>query len=134
MTPEEMKARGEISQQEALAQEFKALGGKTAYTPANIQMNKQGLIEKGAEWALGKVGVGQTPMQMLERAAQVRMTPTMLERVRQVFPESPGLTAALTALRNQGKAITPAIIRAVARSQNVSEEKLAEALVRGQTP
>ena len=117
-----------------MAQEFEALGGKTAYPSTKVPMTQRGVLEKGAEWALGKVGVGQTPMQILERAAQVRMTPTMLERVRQVFPESPGLTAALTALRNQGKAITPAIIRAVARSQNVSEEKLAEALVRGQTP
>lgn len=133
-TPEEMQSRGYIAEQERLAQEFKALGGKTAYTPANVKVNKQGLVEKGAEWALGKVGVGQTPMQMLERAAQVRMTPTMLERVRQAFPESPRLTAALTALSNQGKVLTPAVVRAVARSHGIAEEQLAEVLAKTSAP
>ena len=134
LTPEEMQSKGYIAEQEGLAQEFKALGGKTAYTPAGVPTTKTGMLEKGAEWALGKVGVGQTPMQMLERAAQVRMTPTMLERVRQTFPESPGLTAALTALRNQGKVLTPRLVRAVAQSQGISEEKLAEVLAQSPAP
>lgn len=134
LTPEEMQSRGYIAEQEGLAQEFEALGGKTTYPSTKVPMTQRGVFEKGAEWALGKVGIGQTPMQMLERAAQVRMTPTMLERVRQAFPESPRLTAALTALSNQGKVLTPAVVRAVARSHGIAEERLAEVLAKTPAP
>lgn len=134
ITPEEMQSKGYIAEQEGLAQEFKALGGKPTFTPAGVPTTKAGMIEKGAEWALGKVGVGQTPMQMLEKAAEIRMTPTILDRIKQAFPQSPRLNTALLALSRQGKVLTPALIRAVARSQGISEEQLESVIAQPPAP
>ena len=134
MAPEEMKTRGEIAGQELLAQEFKGLGGKTAYTPADIPTTQRGLIERGIEFGAEKLGIGQTPMQMLERAAEIRMTPTMLDRIKRAFPQSPRLNAALLALSRQGKVLTPALIRAVARSQGISEEDLESVIAQPPAP
>jgi hypothetical protein len=157
MAPEEMQSRGYIAEQEALAQEFRGLGGKTGYDDSGLPTTKQGALDRVLEYGAEALGIGQTPMQLLERAAERRQTPTMVERagstaadvvegftsvdLREVprmidtlNKKFPQLRTFLAVVSRQGKALTPAMIRAVARSKGISEEQIENALAEQPAP
>lgn len=132
--PEEMELKGTIAEKEALAQKYKALGGKTAFDEQGLPTTKAGAISRALEYGAEKAGIGLTPMQLLEKAAEVRGSRSLVEKVQAAFPDNPALNTAVKSIVNTGTKITPALIRAVARKSNVDEEKLAKAIVESQTP
>jgi hypothetical protein len=134
LSPEEMELKGTIAEKEALAQQYKALGGKSAYDTEGVPTTKVGAISRGLEYLGEKAGVGLTPMQLLEKASEVRGSRSLVEKVQAAFPDNPKVMTAVKSIVNTGTKITPALVRAVARRSNVDEQKLAKAIVESQTP
>lgn len=132
--PEEMQARRQLAEQQALSQEYKALGGKSTFDERGVPTTRAGLLERTVEKVGEAVGVGTTAMQKLERAAEIRATPVLFENLRTAFGESSNpIVMSLRVLTNQGVKITPTLIRTIARRNNVPEEDLAEIIMQSQS-
>lgn len=134
MGPEEMELKGSVAEKEALAQEYKALGGKSTFDEQGLPTTETGVISRGLEYVGEKAGIGLTPMQLLEKAAEVRGSRSLIEKVQAAFPDNPSLNIFIKSVVNTGTKITPALVRAAARKSNVDEEKLAKTIVESQTP
>jgi hypothetical protein len=130
-SPEELELIGKIAEKEALSQEYRALGGKTGFDEKGLPLSKQDVMSRGLEYLGEKAGIGLTPIQMLEKAQKIRGTPSMVENIRASFPNNPVLATIMQSLVNTGTAITPSLIRAIARQHKVPEDKIAEAVVSG---
>lgn len=134
ISPAEQGLEAKLAEQKGLAQEYKALGGVSTFTPEGIPLSIQDLKTRFGETVSEKVGIGLTPMQLLERAAEIRGSRSLVEKVQAAFPDNPALNTAVKSIVNTGTKITPALVRAVARKSNVDEEKLAKAIVESKTP
>lgn len=135
ISPIEQGLESKLAEQKGLAQEYKALGGVSTFTPEGIPLSKEQLKTRFGEMISEKAGVGLTPMQKLERAAEIRATPALFERIQAKFAErAPSIPMSFRVLASQGVKITPALIRSIAQRNNVSEEEIAEAIVESQTP